>query len=93
VQRLWLTATTLGLLHQPELTPLIFTGYAREGRRFSADARMAPAAQRLARRFESLVGRDAVSRAVWMGRIGKGKPAAARSLRLPLEQLIVRDSR
>ena len=93
VQRLWLTASTLGLQHQPALTPLIFAGYAREGRSFSADARMAPAAQRISRRFESIVGKDAVSRAVWMGRIGKGKPATARSLRLPLERLIVSDAR
>ena len=93
VQRLWLTATALGLQHQPELTPLIFAGYAREGRRFSADMRMAPAAQRISRRFEAILGGDAASRAVWMGRMGKGKPAKARSLRLPLERLIVRDSR
>jgi hypothetical protein len=36
VQRLWLQATTLGLQHQPELTPLIFSRYVREGRHFTA---------------------------------------------------------
>lgn len=93
VQRLWLTASALGLQHQPELTPLIFSGYAREGRIFSADPRMMPAAERIARRFETVVGQAAASLAVWMGRLGAGKPATARSLRLPLARLIVRDAR
>ena len=35
MQRFWLTGTRLGLHLQPEMTPLIFSMYAREGRRFS----------------------------------------------------------
>jgi hypothetical protein len=91
VQRLWLTATVMGLQHQPELTPLIFAGYAREGRVFSRDRRMMPAALRVAQAFEALVGGDTARRAVWLGRIGMGKAASARSLRLPLSKLIVAD--
>ena len=35
MQRFWLTATAQGLQLQPELTPLIFSRYVREGRVFS----------------------------------------------------------
>lgn len=35
LQRFWLTATLLGLMVQPEMTPVIFARYVREGRRFS----------------------------------------------------------
>jgi hypothetical protein len=93
VQRLWLTATRLGLQHQPELTPLIFSGYAREGRMFSADPRMMPAALELDRKLGALIGAGAARRAVWLGRLGRGKAADARSLRLPLNRLIVSDAR
>ena len=89
VQRLWLTATLLGLQHQPELTPVIFAGYAREGRMFSQDPRMMPVASRVAQSFEAIVGGDAARRAVWLGRLGSGQAASARSLRLPLSQLLV----
>jgi hypothetical protein len=89
VQRLWLTAAVMGLQHQPELTPLIFAGYARERRMFSDDPRMMTAALGIARAFEAIVGEDAGHRAVWLGRLGMGKMATARSLRLPLSQLTV----
>jgi hypothetical protein len=88
VQRFWLRATTLGLQHQPEMTPLIFARYAREGRRFSAAAEAMDAAREVRRRLEAQVGPGALARAVWMGRIGEGTPATARSLRLPLEKLM-----
>jgi hypothetical protein len=89
VQRFWLTATLLGLQHQPEVTPLIFSRYIREARIFSARARTMNEAKRLRRDIGVLVGLDVADRAVWMGRIGAGKSARARSLRLPLDKLIV----
>jgi hypothetical protein len=89
MQRFWLTATALKLQHQPEITPLIFARYAREGRRFSATAGMSEAARDLGLRLEALVGANVLARAVWMGRIGAGAPATARSTRLPLEKLMV----
>jgi nitroreductase len=89
VQRFWLTATTLGLLHQPEITPLIFARYARERRTFSATPGMSEAAQRVRESLEPLLGADALARAVWMGRIGAGRAPSARSLRLPLEKLLL----
>jgi hypothetical protein len=93
VQRFWLTAALLGLQHQPEVTPLIFSRYIREARSFSARTRTMIDAKRLRGEIGALVGSDVADRAVWMGRIGAGKPARARSLRLPLEKLIVSGTR
>jgi hypothetical protein len=90
MQRVWLTATKLGLQMQPETTPLIFAKYVREGRRFSA----APHAERLwdqARGVSDglarIVGPRALGRAVFMARIGHGPAAMARSTRKTLDQL------
>jgi hypothetical protein len=89
VQGFWLTAATLGLQHQPEMTPLIFTRYAREGRRFSAAPGAWEAAQEVRRQLEDLVGAEVLAHAVWLGRIGAGARATSRSLRLPLDALMV----
>ena len=67
MQRFWLTATSLGLQLQPEMTPLIFARYATEDRRFSKAPHAQPAAAAIA----------------------AGRAASARSLRLPLEKLLV----
>jgi hypothetical protein len=90
VQRFWLTATKIGLQHQPEMTPLIFAGYAREGRVFSSVPGASGAATRIAKGLERLIGADRLARAVWLGRIGAGDPPKARSLRLPLAELLRR---
>lgn len=88
VQRLWLTATQLNLHHQPAITPLVFSRYLREGRRFTARADLEKRAALLAARLESVLDGN-VSRAVWLGRIGAGQPAQARSARLSLRELLV----
>jgi nitroreductase len=89
LQRFWLTATRLGLQLQPELTPLIFARYVREKRVFSAKPGMHELAARLAAQTTELLGRDKAARAVFMGRIGAGPAATARSVRLPLHKLLV----
>jgi hypothetical protein len=89
VQRLWLTAARLGLQFQPEYTPLIFARYARTGVRFSRASFASSAADDIAQRLDRLLGADAAARAVFMGRLGSGPPAEARSLRLPLDALLV----
>ena len=89
MQRFWLTATARGLQLQPELTPLIFARYVREGRVFSGTPGMQRRAADLARRGELLVGKQTWESAVFMGRIGAGEPAAARSTRKPLSALLV----
>lgn len=87
VQRLWLTLTRLGLNQQPEMTPLIFETYLRDGVAFTQDRDVAELAARLAGRLREVIGVD-VARAVWMGRIGAGQPAQARSVRRELADLM-----
>lgn len=89
VQRFWLTATQLGLQLQPELTPLIFTRYVRAGKVFSKTGGMYERAHGLAEQFATLVGENNSACAVFMGRIGAGPPALARSTRRPLKDLII----
>ena len=87
MQRFWLTLTGLGLAMQPEMTPLIFARYVREGRVFSSTASMQGQAQGLARKLEALIGPQTSHMAVFMGRIGAGPSATARSTRRPLTDL------
>lgn len=90
IQRFWLTVESLGLLHQPELTPLVFSRYAAEGRRFTRDDAAQREAMRVRDALAGLIGEDLLRRAVWVGRVGAGRRARARSLRLPLEALMVK---
>ena len=89
MQRFWLTATELGLQLQPELTPLIFARYVRENTTFSKTEGMRARACALALQLADLVGQDGSERAVFMGRIGAGPAAPARSTRRSLKDLIV----
>jgi nitroreductase len=87
VQRFWLTSTRLGLQLQPQYTPLVFAEYAREGTSFTAGAAATRRAHEVAGRLDGLLGAEAAACAVFLGRVGSGQPAEARSLRLPLERL------
>jgi hypothetical protein len=89
VQRLWLTLTDLGLVMQPEMTPLIFSKYVREGTAFTAKKSLHGPAERLQHQARSLIFTDALF-PVYMGRLGAGPAPTARSERLPLEQLLKR---
>ena len=89
MQRFWLTATQLGLVMQPELTPLIFGRYVREGRAFSTTAGLHEEARALTQRLEALVGEPESRLAVFMGRVGAGAAPSARSTRRPLAELMV----
>ncbi|WP_137937748.1 ThiF family adenylyltransferase [Chitinivorax sp. B] len=88
LQRFWLTATQLGLQMQPEMTPLIFSWYVQQDRRFSTEDSLWPQAQRLRQRLADLIGEQSLQHAIFIGRIGAGQPATARSTRLPLSKLI-----
>lgn len=88
LQRFWLTATQLNLQLQPEMTPLIFFGYIRDKHVFTQEEELVAYAEKLSNRFTGLLGESVAERAVFMGRIGQGKPAHARSLRLSAEQLL-----
>lgn len=89
LQRFWLTMTTLGLYMQPEMTPLIFSKYAREQTRFTADARLEGAARDLQRQTEALIFGGA-GHPVYMGRMGYGPRPTSRSVRRPLAELMKR---
>ncbi|MFO1429717.1 MAG: ThiF family adenylyltransferase [Candidatus Competibacteraceae bacterium] len=91
MQRFWLTATRLGLQFQPEMTPLIFASYIRVGVPFTRKRRSLENARMLTAQLDDLIGREAGERAVYMGRVGVGPVPAARSIRLPLERLLVSD--
>jgi hypothetical protein len=87
VQRLWLQATALGLHEQPEMTPLLFARFVRDGRRFTQVGSLQAAAAEMTGRWAALIGAD-LPRAVWMARIGAGPAATARSIRRPLDELL-----
>jgi hypothetical protein len=87
VQRFWLTATSLGLQFQPEMTPLIFSHYAMRGIDFSKQERAARTAARVRRDLEALVGVESVANGVYMGRLGYASSPRSRSTRLPLAKL------
>lgn len=87
IQRFWLTATQLGLFQQPEMTPLIFGSYVRNGIPFTSVAKLHSRARELEVTIRELVGSD-VDHAVWMGRVGAGSVPRARSTRRPLQALM-----
>lgn len=88
MQRFWLTATSLGLYIQPVMTPLIFQEYVLDGVGFSDDPAMRDRAQAVTVKLQQLAGDQDSQRAIFMGRIGTGTPPRARSIRLPLAELI-----
>ena len=80
VQRFWLTATLLGLQQQPEITPLIFARFAREGRAFTRSAHALVLAQEVAAAAERVIGTD-LPHVVWLARLGHAPAAHSRSQR------------
>jgi nitroreductase len=88
LQRFWLTATRLGLLLQPEVSPLVFARYHRNGVRYTASPACEAVGDRVSSMLAAQVGEDTVARSVFMGRIGEGRQPRARSTRLPLATLL-----
>lgn len=88
LQRFWLTLTQLGLVMQPELTPVIFSSYVRKGMQFSKAEKSQELARELEKQINQVIGADA-DHAVFMGRVGAGSNAKARSTRLPLQKLMM----
>jgi molybdopterin/thiamine biosynthesis adenylyltransferase/nitroreductase len=87
LQRFWLTASSLGLQFQPEMTPLIFSRYAAQGVAFSEDSKAVDSARKVARQLEMTVGEAVAGSAVFMGRVGFGATPPARSVRKPVDAL------
>lgn len=92
LQRLWLETARHDLQLQPEYTPLVFAEYVRTQRRFTRKTHLLHKAERLTTRLSDLVGTDVLRRAVFMGRIGYGGTPSARSLRRPLNELLIERS-
>ena len=88
VQRLWLQTTALGLLMQPEVTPLVFARYAELERKFSEVPGTSDAAKEVASALRQLLGSDKAQRTAFMGRVGEGHQPKSRSLRIPLAGLL-----
>lgn len=90
LQRFWLKATALGYGMQPEMTPIIFHGYVREGRSISHLAEINTKTLELASEFSLLLGEDVLLHTFFMGRIGKSALPRSRSLRKPLSDLMMK---
>jgi hypothetical protein len=88
MQRFWLTGASQGLYIQPEMTPVIFTRYSRQGMSFTRVERARSLAQTLNTRLSGLLAGQAVDSLYFMGRMGTGPAPQARSTRKPLESLI-----
>ena len=88
-QRFWLTATRLGLQVQPLYTPLVFANFARQGRNFTVVEAAKVRARAVAARLDEIFGAETAQRAMFLGRIGPKGSVKGRSIRRPLQQLVV----
>lgn len=87
LQRFWLNATRLGLLIQPEMTPVIFTRYHRQGHGFTEVKKAAGMVAQLNERLGKLLDGYDMDRLFFMGRLGERPRPRARSTRKPLGSL------
>ncbi|HRQ59336.1 MAG TPA: molybdopterin biosynthesis protein MoeY [Azoarcus taiwanensis] len=88
MQRLWLTATSVGLHLQPAMTPVIFRWYVQAGERISSLPPIDPAANALAARFERLAGAARDDPFAFFGRVGVSAVPTSRSVRKELDELM-----
>jgi hypothetical protein len=92
-QRFWLEATRQGLQFQPEMTPVIFSRYIARSLKFTVVTKEQELAARLAGELTTILGADAGPlQRVYMGRVGFGPAPDSRSIRPPLETLLVAPS-
>lgn len=89
LQRFWLTASRQGLLIQPEMTPLIFSRYHREGIRFTARSWAVARVADLRLRLAAEVPAGGEGQVFFLGRIGCCATPWARSTRRAVNTLIV----
>ena len=88
VQRIWLTATHVGLHLQPQMTPVIFRWYARAGRRFSAVPALLDQAIKLSADFESVAHAAPTEDFGFFARVGTSRVPQSRSVRHDLDALM-----
>ena len=90
MQRLWLTATAVGLHLQPEMTPVIFRWYACAGKSMSALPDIGRRVKSVVARFEALAGAEPCDPFAFFCRLGVGSRPRARSLRKELDELMAK---
>ncbi|UCV06248.1 nitroreductase family protein [Dechloromonas denitrificans] len=90
MQRLWLTASRLGLYLQPEMTPVIFRWYVQGKRKISQKASIDKGVNLLAKRFEHLASANSQDGFAFFCRIGTSGKPNSRSVRKELSSLMVR---
>lgn len=90
LQRFWLEVTRQGMYLQPEMTPLIFSRYVQAGVQFTKHTGAQVRAVEVRKRMLGLLGETTLERTFFFGRIGFGAAPSSRSLRLPIEKLMVR---
>jgi hypothetical protein len=90
LQRMWLTATSLGLVMQPSLAPLCFAYYATQERAFTGDAGMRAQAQTLREELDILKRDAGRTELAFMGRIGAplSNVQGPRSVRKSLAEML-----
>lgn len=88
IQKVWLTATQLGLHLQPEMTPVIFRWYERANRSFSARAEFRKKTLALAQQFEFIAGKSALEPFSFFCRVGVSSSPRSRSVRFSVDELI-----
>ena len=88
VQRVWLTATHLGLHVQPQMTPVIFRWYARAGRSFSAEPTLFERSLKLSDNFERITNATRKDEFGFFARVGISQVPESRSIRQDLEALM-----
>lgn len=88
VQRIWLTATHLGLHLQPQMTPVIFRWYARAGRHFSTEPTLFEQALKLSCDFERIANATETDNFGFFARVGVSDVPKSRSIRQDLIALM-----
>lgn len=88
MQRFWLTAASVGMFIQPEMTPVIFTRYHRQQRAFTQLNKAAAMAGKLDAQLANLLPGQNLGALFFMGRIGVGPAPRARSTRKAIPQLM-----
>lgn len=90
LQRLWLTASALGLHLQPEMTPVIFRWYVQAGRQFSVLPEINRQTAELVASFEGVAKANRQDCFSFMCRVGHSREPSSRSIRQAAEALIVK---
>ena len=88
VQRIWLTATHLGLHLQPQMTPVIFRWYAPAGRHFSAEPILFEQALKLSGDLERIANATPTDDLGFFARVGVSQVPQSRSIRQDLVALM-----